>query len=222
MIHDSTECHKRKQRRRDSANSHNNASYSNNFNPPPEESRPGNNPYNNRTPQTSSSSGYQQQQRSRGGAVTNPYTNPYKQTSRPHSAPNQREDPPRNAPNNNQRGQNGRTNTQPMYASDMLRGSIPECGQGQRNRQAAQHPHRGGRVRNQRQFGTTVGVSLGSGSGMTDELEECMAAFSKPESSSAKKKRDSGKTFEDDIISDVSSTSSDEDILSFNLGFGNK
>lgn len=98
----------------------------------------------------------------------------------------------------------------------MLSGSAPEYGHAPRgSRDATQHPHRGGRVRDQRQFGTSVGVSLDSG--MTDELRNCMAAFSsEPKTSSSGKARD-----DDDGISDVSSTSSDEEILSFTF-FGNK
>jgi len=93
----------------------------------------------------------------------------------------------------------------------------------QRNRQPQQqqqqsiqkYTNRGGRhVRNQRQFGTSVGVSLESG--MTDELQECMAAFSNPKSA----KKGSGSA--DDRLSDISSDSSDdEELLSFNI-FGKK
>ncbi|KAL7543287.1 hypothetical protein ACHAXR_012605 [Thalassiosira sp. AJA248-18] len=203
-----TECNKRKQIRDANANArYSNASYSSNFNPPPEASRPGNNnPYNYRTPQNASASGHQRQP-PRGGTVSNPY-----KTSRTPKAPT----PPRNAPSNNRRGQNGRVaNNPPPYAAGML------GHQGQMNRQQStqKNPHHGRHVRNQRQFGTSVGVSLGD-NGMTAELEECMAAFS-TDAQQAATSSSAKATGGDDDISDVSSTSSDEDILSFQF-FGNK
>ena len=234
------ECNKRKQIREANVNA--NATYtggafSNNFNPPPDESRArnnSNNPYNNnpyRTPQNATAStGYQQQQRPRGN-VTNPYNNPYK-TSR--KAPT----PPRaNEWNNTRRAeQNSSANSQPRYASDMLGGYgvTPESGmQGQRNvhqqQQArTQQQPRGRNTRNQRQFGTSVGVSHGSSSndGMTDELRECMEAFSgdaqgtRSSSAATATARTSGGVGDDDV-SDVSSTSSDEGILEFEF-FGSK
>jgi len=141
----------------------------------------------------------------------NPYkTNRTQSAPTPHRAPT----PPRNASNGRQRGQNGGVKNAPPYASDMLNGATPEFGQGQqRNRQqSTQHPHRGRHVRNQRQFGTSVEVSLDSG--MTDELRDCMAAFS----TDARKEK--GRA--DDDVSDVSSSSSDdEELLSFSM-FGNK
>eukprot|EP00585_Thalassiosira_rotula_P010842 CAMPEP_0196138248 /NCGR_PEP_ID=MMETSP0910-20130528/5952_1 /TAXON_ID=49265 /ORGANISM="Thalassiosira rotula, Strain GSO102" /LENGTH=530 /DNA_ID=CAMNT_0041398827 /DNA_START=481 /DNA_END=2073 /DNA_ORIENTATION=+ len=198
------------------------APYSNNFsNPPPEESRSGNNPYytqnnnsynpysnnnqnNHRTPRPPKSSGQRQRP---GGAVTNPYN----KAGRTLSAP----DPPRNSSNSNskQYGHNDRVNNAPMYASDMIHGATPEFSNAQRNGQSQHHPHRGRNVRSQRQFGTTIGVSLDS-EGMTDELQE----FSKSFSSDATKK--SGSAGGD--LSDISSSSSDdEDLFSFSV-FGKK
>lgn len=86
----------------------------------------------------------------------------------------------------------------------------------QRQTTTQQHPHRGGHVRNQRQFGTSVGVSLGVGmtdDGMTDELRECFSSTITTSNKSTKA---------DDDMSDVSTASSDdEELLSFNI-FGKK
>mmetsp|Transcript_2829 Transcript_2829/g.6286 ORF Transcript_2829/g.6286 Transcript_2829/m.6286 type:complete len:96 (+) Transcript_2829:460-747(+) len=95
----------------------------------------------------------------------------------------------------------------------MIHGATPEFSNAQRNGQSQHHPHRGRNVRSQRQFGTTIGVSLDS-EGMTDELQE----FSKSFSSDATKK--SGSAGGD--LSDISSSSSDdEDLFSFSV-FGKK
>lgn len=223
------ECHRKKQSHLSSGNNNNNnnGSYSNNFNPPHEASRSANNPYNQyRTPNQTSSSGYPQQ---RGGVVTNPYN---KQTSgrniNPYASNNTRSS--QNASGSNQRGQNnnnkrqngggGRANRNvPIpFASDMLQNAeiTPEFGgQGQRGREDTQHPHRGRNVRNQRQFGTSISLG-GSGLGMTDELQVQAAFSSNPASSSTAKDNNTN-----DDISDVSSTSSDEDILELNI-FGKK
>ena len=229
------ECHRKKQNRQASVN--NNGSYSNNFNPPHETSKSSsanNNPYNQyRTPQTtgtvsSSSGGYQQQGSRGGGGVTNPYNKAGGRNSNPYVS-NNNSRASINANNRRQSGQqnnhvakNGKLagkNNAPQYASDMLHGITPEYGsQQQRDREGTQHPHRGRNIRNQRQFGTSVGVSIGDtgeDESMSDELKECMAAFSNPASSTKN-------TREDDDISDVSSDSSDdEDLLSFNI-FGKK
>ena len=228
------ECHRKKQNRLASGN--NNGSYNNNFNPPHEASRSSsanNNPYNQyRTPQTtsvsSSSGGYQEQGSRGGGVVTNPYNKAGGRNSNPYVS-NNNSRASINANNRRQSGQqnnhvakNGRLgkNNAPHYASDMLHGITPEYGgsQQQRGREGTQHPHRGRSIRNQRQFGTSVGVSIGDtgeDENMSDELKECMAAFSNPSSSTKNTRED------DDDISDVSSESSDEDILSFNI-FGKK
>lgn len=216
--YDEKECHGKKQSCQ--ASSSLNGSYSSNFNPPHETSRStANNPYNQyRTPQTSSGYQQQQQQRSGGGVVTNPYS---KQASNRNN--NNNNDPYSSSTraNKNMRRQNegGRMNTAPPYASDMLRGITPPEYEGAVQQRGDQHLHRSRNVRNQRQFGTSVniGSSLGSSSGMTNELPECMAAFSKQSSSKTTTK-------DDDDISDVSlssSESSDEEILSFNI-FGKK
>jgi len=228
------ECHRKKQNRQASGN--NNGSYSNNFNPPHEASRSSsanNNPYNQyRTPQTtsvsSSSGGYQQQGSRGGGGVSNPYNKAGGRNNNPYVS-NYNSRASINANNRRQIGQqqnnakNGRLgkNNAPQYASDMLHGITPEYGsQQQRGREGTQHPHRGRNIRNQRQFGTSVGVSIGGDTGedetVSDELKECMAAFSNPASSTKNTKED------DDDISDVSSDSSDdEDLLSFDI-FGKK
>lgn len=215
--YDEKECHGKKQSCQ--ASSSLNGSYSSNFNPPHETSRStaANNPYNQyRTPQTSS--GYQQQQqRSGGGVVTNPYS---KQASnRNNNNPYSSNTSTRANKNMRRQNEGGRMNTAPPYASDKLRGITPPEYEGAVQQRGDQHLHRSRNVRNQRQFGTSVniGSSLGSSSGMTNELPECMAAFSKQSSSKTTTK-------DDDDISDVSlssSESSDEEILSFNI-FGKK
>ena len=229
------ECHRKKQNRQASGN--NNGSYSNNFNPPHEASRSSssanNNPYNQyRTPQTtgtvsSSSGGYQQQGSRGGGGVTNPYnkaggrnSNPYVSNDNSRASINAKNRQSGQQRNNNNKNAPRGNNNAPQYASDMLHGITPEYGsQQQRDREVTQHPHRGRNIRNQRQFGTSVGVSIGDTGDedetMSDELKECMAAFSNPASSTKNTRADG------DDISDVSSESSDEDILSFDI-FGKK
>ena len=151
--------------------------------------------------------------------VTNPYNQPNRATNNTY---NNRAN---NGTNNNQR-----SNYRMTYASDMLQqqesqGITPSTSQGgQRNnnstgnRGETQHPHRG-RVRNQRQFGTSVGISLDDG--MTDELRACMEAFSSSEPAT-NKDTSKEKEFDIDDISDVSSASSDgDDILELNI-FGKK
>jgi hypothetical protein len=142
-------------------------------------------------------------------------SNPYKQVSR---APNN--DPP-DVPSNDRRGtksdvRNDAANVALPYASDMMNGMMSHPRQGHPNREAIQHPHRGGRVRSQRQFGTSM--SIGSG-GTTDELRRCMTAFTLPDASSSNNK--AGTDHGDDAGSDISSSSSDEDLLSFDV-FGKK
>jgi hypothetical protein len=120
------------------------------------------------------------------------------------------------------------TNETLPYASDMMRGMASDSRQDHPDREAVQHPHRGGRVRNQRQFGTSIGVSLGS-VGMTDELRRCMTAFApgfmQPDSESSKDNQgtnNQGTDRDDNTLSDISSTSSDDEgLLSYNV-FGKK
>jgi len=163
---------------------------------------------NHHTPQARSSFGYQQRV----------VSNPYKQVSR---APN---NGPPNVPSNDQRGtksdvQNDAAYEALPYASDMMKGVTSHSRQVHPNREAIQHPHRGGRVRNQRQFGTSM--SIGSG-GTTDELHQCMTAFAPgfTQADASSSNNNPGANFEDDAASDVSSASSDEDLLSFDV-FGN-
>ena len=81
-------------------------------------------------------------------------------------------------------------------------------GSTQRNNNKTHHQQGQGASRasrHNRQFGTNIGVSTDSE--MTDELRECMAAFSTDKNS--------------DDLSVSSSSSSDDEILSFNI-FGKK
>jgi len=132
--------------------------------------------------------------------------NPYAKRTPTPSAPT----PPRNAPNNRQQEQNARANNNnaPRYASDLLYGATSS---NQQRQHSTQYPHRSRSVRSQRQFGTSIGVSLDDG--MTDELRECMAAFTNDATKGAGK---------DNNASDISSESSDdEELFSFDV-FGNK
>ena len=97
-----------------------------------------------------------------------------------------------------------------------MNGITPEFRQGQRNRETTQYPHHGGYVRNQRQFGTSVGVSLDSGV-MDEPRTSAATSYSQHQSSTERYLANNT----EDGLSDVSSTSSDEDILSFNI-FGKK
>lgn len=159
-------------------------------------------------------------------------TNPYKQANEaPKYAPS-------HVPNNVQRGQNNlgknndawkmATNETLPYASDVMRGMASDSRQDRPDREAAQYPHRGGRVRDQRQFGTSIGVSLGSAD-MTDELRRCMTAFApgftQPDAKCSKDNQGTNNQSmdrEDNAVSDISSTSSDDEgLLSYNV-FGKK
>jgi hypothetical protein len=165
---------------------------------------------NHHTPQAQSSSGYQRRV----------VSNPYKQVSRA-----QNNEPP-NVPSNDQRGSKSDVRNDaaydvaPPYASDIMKGMTSHSRQDHPNREAIQHPHRGGRVRNQRQFGTSM--SIGSG-GTTDELRRCMTAFAPgfTQADASSSNNNPGTDHDDDAASDVSSTSSDEDLLSLNV-FGKK
>lgn len=164
---------------------------------------------NHHTPQARSSFGYQQRI----------VSNPYKQVSR---APS---NAPPNVQSNDQRGtksdaQNDAAHVALPYASDMMKGMTSHSRQGHLNREAIQHPHRGGSVRNQRQFGTSMSIVSG---GTTDELRQCMTAFAPgfTQADASSSNNNPGTDRDDDAASDVSSASSDEDLLSFDV-FGKK
>ena len=73
-----------------------------------------------------------------------------------------------------------------------------------------QHRRRSRHVRNQRQFGTSLGVSLNSG--MTEKLQESMAAFLNDA------RKESAEGVDDDNFSDISGSSSDnEELFPFNV-----
>eukprot|EP00986_Skeletonema_menzelii_P011247 scaffold5744_cov187-Skeletonema_menzelii.AAC.2 len=181
----SPECQRRKQIR--SANVQ--ASYSNNFNPAPQESSISN-PYR-RNSQTTSSV---------------PVSNPYNRAITPNATSNN------STTNNHYRSRNGNggASSSHRYASDLMNEVTPHpYGNNystQRNKAHQQQVQGGSRVsRHNRQFGTNIGVSTDSE--MTDELRECMAAFSTDNNS--------------DDLSVSSNSSSDDEILSFNI-FGKK
>ncbi|KAL3794122.1 hypothetical protein ACHAW5_009956 [Stephanodiscus triporus] len=180
---------------------------------PPGTSRSNN---NHHTPQAMSASRYQQRV----------VTNPYKQASR---APN---NAPPNVPSNDRSGKinhdirNDAANASLPYASDMMRGMTSDSRRGHPDREAIQHPHRGGRVRNQRQFGTSIGVSLDSGGMMADDLlrrrtTAFAPGFAQPDASSSSNENSVTGLDDNDGVSDVSSASSDEGLLSFDV-FGKK
>lgn len=83
----------------------------------------------------------------------------------------------------------------------------------QSNTNQRPNQHQGGSraSRHNRQFGTNIGVSSTMDSEMTDELRECMAAFS----------TDNNYKSNSDDLSVSSNSSSDDEILSFNI-FGKK
>ena len=156
------------------------------------------NALNNTSPTNEPSSKHQES--SRVGVVTNPYN---KQANR--KTPTSNATQTQNGDNNMQSGE-GRNIVLP-YASSISHGITPEFHQGRRNNERTtqqHHPHHGGYVRNQRQFGTSVGISIDSGAiyKSSSSIKYTMANT-------------------DDSESDVSSASSDEDILSFNI-FGKK
>ena len=175
---------------------------------------------NQHTPPTIPSFG--NNQNARGGVVTNPYS---KQAIR---------DPSSNAPRNAQSNNSGNdipsgkegNNVLPYASNMMTHGITPEFHQGQqRNREINtqhhhhHHPHRhGGYVRNQRQFGTSVGVSIDSG--VMDAPRTTSLSSTTPLSYPPSSTKYMANTTEDSL-SDASSASSDEDILSFNI-FGKK
>lgn len=151
---------------------------------------------NHHTPKAWSSFGYQQRI----------VSNPYKQVSRAQS------NAPPNVQSNDQRGtkcdaQNDAAHVALPYASDMMKGVTTHSRQGPLNREAIQHPHRGGSVRNQRQFGTSM--SIGSGG------TAFAPGFTQADASSSN--NNPGTDRDNDAASDVSSASSDEDLLSFNV-----
>lgn len=178
------------------------------------------------TPPTLHSSGHQQY--ARGGVVTNPYN---KQTSNNNRISTSNAATPRNAPTQNDVMQTRKEgNIVPPHASsnNRMHGITPEFHQGQRNReltsqQQHQHPHHhGGYARNQRQFGTSVGISIDpdvkENSRTTTSM---MLSTSTPVLPPPSRKHNMANNTEDSSSSDGSSDSSDEDILSFNI-FGKK
>jgi len=193
---DAIECNRRKQDRNSNAAGVP-RSYSTNFHTPIQQST------------SSSSSGYQPR------AVTNPYS----KSSTNVSSNN-------NTSNNNQRGgtksnEDNAANLALPYASDMMMQGMGTTYVTDRETSSSQHPHRGGRVRNQRQFGTSIGVSsslvgLSGGGMMTDDLCRCMTAFTPGFSQPPSGSLNACNT--DNDGSDNSSTSSDDDaLLSFDI-----
>lgn len=193
---DAIECNRRKQDRNSNAAGVP-RSYSTNFHTPIQQST------------SSSSSGYQPR------AVTNPYS----KSSTNVSSNN-------NTSNNNQRGgtksnEDNAANLALPYASDMMMQGMGTTYVTDRETSSSQHPHRGGRVRNQRQFGTSIGVSsslvgLSGGGMMTDDLRRCMTAFTPGFSQPPSGSLNACNT--DNDGSDNSSTSSDDDaLLSFDI-----
>jgi hypothetical protein len=174
------------------------ASYSNNFNPAPQESSVPN-PYR-RNSQT---------------ANNVPVSNPYNRAITPNA------NAPTNSTVNNpyrpRNGGNGGVSSSHRYASDLMNEVTPHQYGNNRSAQhknthqrSNQHQQGGSRAsRHNRQFGTNVGVSMDSE--MTDELRECMAAFS----------TDNNNNNNSDDLSVSSNSSSDDEILSFNI-FGKK
>ena len=175
------------------------ASYSNNFNAAPQESRVSN-PYR-RNSQTKNNIA--------------PVSNPYNRT-------------PQHAPTNSTgtinnpyrpRNGNGGVSSSHRYASDLINEVTPHQYGNNRSAQQnktlqrpSQHQQGGTRAsRHNRQFGTNVGVSMDSE--MTDELRECMTAFSTDNNISNNRNSDD--------LSVSSNCSSDDEILSFNI-FGKK
>ncbi|KAL9189081.1 hypothetical protein ACHAXT_011571 [Thalassiosira profunda] len=200
--------HQRKQREANASAARNSGSYASSFNPPHEArsgtSRGSHNPYSNyRTPQTTGTNGGNQQ---RPRAVTNPYNKQNTSTSRTPIAYRQSRSAP-TPPRASNRGQNSSAtnNASQQYGSDAY-------GSGQEQRNVSRSKN----FRNQRQFGTSVGVSLDDG--MTDELRECMSSFAPAESASAT--TGSGRkaaAAADDVSMSSASSDSDDDLLSFNI-----
>ena len=157
---------------------------------------------------SSSSSGYQPR------AVTNPYS---KSSSNVTSNNNTSSNFPRGGTNTEIRNDDSSENVALPYASDMMMQGVGTTYVTDRETSSSQHPHRGGRVRNQRQFGTSIGVSsslVGPSAGrmMTDDLRRCMTAFTPGFT------QPSNTSNTDNDGSDNSSTSSDDDaLLSFDI-----
>ena len=147
--------------------------------------------------------------------ITNnvPISNPYKRSITPNV--------PHNHTNNNSqqpRSANRGCSSHHRYASDLLnevtprqQGNNTHPSQSNNTRLRSNQRQKGGSrtSRHNRQFGTNVGVSVDSE--MTDELRECMAAFA----------TDGMDRNVPDDLSVSSSSSSDDEILSFNI-FGKK
>jgi hypothetical protein len=185
---DAIECNRRKQNH-DSNAAGVSRSYNTNFHTPIQQNT-----------SSASSSGYQPR------AVTNPYS---KSSSNVTSN--------KCGTNTEIRNDDSTANVALPYASDMMMQGLGTTYVTDRETSSSQHPHRGGRVRNQRQFGTSIGVSssfVGPSAGgmMTDDLRRCMTAFTpgftQPLNTSNT----------DNDGSDNSSTSSDDDaLLSFDI-----
>ena len=197
---DALECNRRKQDRNSNAAGVP-RSYSTNFHTPIQQNT------------SSSSSGYQPR------AVTNPYSKSSNNVSSNNN----------NTSSNNQRGgtniefRNDDTtaNVVVPYASDIMMQGMGTTYVTDREKSSSQHPHRGGQVRNQRQFGTSIGVSstfvgLSGGGMMTDDLRWCMTAFTPGFTQPPSGSLNACNT--DNDGSDNSSTSSDDDaLLSFDI-----
>ena len=231
------ECTRRKQSR--------NASYSSQFNPPPEESVPDCNYSEYTTPSCNSSSrthapnsntmrgsiqaGYNQPTNGRAyGNSNGVVSNPYKNNRAQNTYNRQSFKPPADASNGNYGMQNA-TAGKPhrhQYASEMLNKISPEYTQEEGKKYATQHPHRGGHVRTQRQFGTAVSLSSnstsrGTDNGLGDVVSTTSANVQYAESASRHVAKGMSATASADDFSDTSSSSSDDDIISFAI-FGNK
>ena len=133
--------------------------------------------------------------------------NPYKSSRTSVSLPN--------ASGNGRRGLIAEASNSPPYASDILNGKSPGYGQGQqRGREPSTQDPRGRRIRNQRQFGTSVNIRTTTDSGMG--LEECMAAFPRKEITGEPRRGE-------DEMSSASSSDNDEEFKLFDLDiFGKK
>lgn len=186
---DAIECNRRKQDC-DSNAAGASRSYNTNFQTPVQQNT------------SSSSSGYQPR------AVTNPYSKSSNNASS-------------NNNNTSSNIQRGCINTE-FWNDDSTANVVLMQGIGttyvtDRETSSKQHPHRGGRVRNQRQFGTSIGVSsslVGPSDGgmMTDDLRRCMTAFTpgftQPSNAPNTDKNDG---------SDSSTSSDDDALLSFDI-----
>lgn len=196
---DAIECNRRKQDRNSNAAGVP-RSYSTSFHTPIQQST------------SSSSSGYQPR------AVTNPYS---KSSTNVSSNNNTSSNNQRGGTNIEFRNDDTTANVALPYASDIMMQGMGTTYVTDRETSSSQHPHLGGRVRNQRQFGTSIGVSsslVGSSAGgmMTDDLRRCMTTFTPGFTQPPSGSLNACNT--DNDGSDNSSTSSDDDaLLSFDI-----